>query len=76
MPAERRYVPPLHRVAPAYKYTMGDAVAELCDTAGFAPDAEQADALNVVFGMGDDDLPVVFEFGLIAPRYGGGGFGR
>lgn len=64
----KRALDPAYFTHPPYVETYGPEVADLNALAGFPPDPEQELALDVLFAIGEDGLPLVFEFGLIAPR--------
>jgi hypothetical protein len=61
-------VEPAYANFPQWSETFGPEVADLCDLAGFPPDAEQAFALDALFGIDRDGRSVVFEFAIIAGR--------
>ncbi|AOE44282.1 terminase large subunit [Gordonia phage Eyre] len=61
-------VEPAYFTHPEYSITLGPEVCEVCADAGFAPDPEQELALNLLFALGPRALPMLFEFGIIAPR--------
>lgn len=61
-------VEPAYANFPAYSETFGPEVADLCDLAGFPPDAEQELGLNALFGIDSDGRSVAFEFTVIAAR--------
>lgn len=53
---------------PDWHYTLGPEVAELCDTAGFTPDPNQALILDAMFAVGQDGRPAAFETAVVGPR--------
>lgn len=57
-------------VVPPFVATRGPAVADLCESIGFAPDAEQRMFLDLVFAVEDvaTEAPAVTVLDLIAPR--------
>lgn len=61
-------VEPAYANFPAWSETFGPEVADLCDLAGFPPDAEQELALNALFGIDSDGRSVAFEFAVLAAR--------
>jgi hypothetical protein len=64
----KRRLDPAYFTHPPYVETYGPEVADLSALAGFEPDPEQAMGLDVLFAIGPDGLPLVFEFAAIAPR--------
>ncbi|UGT65317.1 hypothetical protein LTT66_18275 [Nocardia gipuzkoensis] len=64
----KRRLDPAYFTHPPYVETYGPEVADLAALAGFSPDPEQEMALDVLFAIGPDGLPLVFEFAVIAPR--------
>lgn len=54
------------RVRPTATY--GPAVAELCEKAGFTPDAQQELGLDLVFAIRSDGSPASFSFCVICAR--------
>lgn len=64
----RRPLDPAYFTHPPYTLTYGPEVADLAALAGFPPDPEQEMALDVLFALGEDGLPLVFEFANICPR--------
>lgn len=63
-----RLVEPAHSHIPERVETFGPLVAEHCADAGFVPDPEQADALDVLFAIGRDGKSVAFEFCVVCSR--------
>jgi hypothetical protein len=61
-------VEPAYANFPEWSETFGPEVADLCDLAGFAPDAEQAMGLDALFGIDRNGKSVAFEFAIIAAR--------
>ena len=66
--ARRQLVVPDHDVFPEYVETLGPAVADLCASAGFAPDPQQEHALDVIFAIGSAGLSAAFSVALISCR--------
>ncbi len=64
----KRRLDPAYFTHPPYVETYGPEVADLSALAGFEPDPEQELGLDVLFAIGPDGLPLVFEFAAIAPR--------
>ncbi|WP_330253129.1 hypothetical protein OG874_00490 [Nocardia sp. NBC_00565] len=64
----KRLLDPAYFTHPEYVQTYGPEVADLSALAGFEPDPEQEMALDVLFALDADGLPLVFEFAVIAPR--------
>lgn len=48
--------------------TWGSRVATLCEHAGFVPDEEQRDILDVIFAEREDESPAAFETAVVCPR--------
>lgn len=67
-PLPYQLVEPNYLTHPEYVVTYGPEVAEIASLAGYDPDPEQQLALDVLFAIGPDGSPLVFEFGIIAPR--------
>lgn len=63
-----RLVEPAYFTVPAYTHTFGPEVADLAAMADYAPDEDQAAALDALFAVGPDGLVAAFEFALIAAR--------
>ena len=62
-------VEPAYAEFPPYTETLGPEVADLCDLAGFPPDAEQQVALDALFALGPDLFkPAMFESCVICAR--------
>jgi hypothetical protein len=61
-------VKPAHLSRPEAFKTYGPEVADLCDSIGFAPDAQQRFALDIIFGRRADGQSSAFEIAIIAPR--------
>lgn len=62
-------VHPAYAHVPEYSVTLGPEVAELCEMAGYAPDAEQRMILDALFALGPDGFaPAAFEAAIIAAR--------
>lgn len=61
-------VEPAYCSVPPYAATLGPEVAELCRSAGFAPDPEQELALDALFAVGGDCKCAAFEFCIICAR--------
>lgn len=57
-----------HGVRARPSLTYGPAVAELCATAGFAPDPQQELGLDLVFAIRRDGSPASFSFCVICAR--------
>lgn len=70
-----RKVDALHLTHPPKLYrgdgsflTTGPAVGDMCGLAGFYPDPEQQELLDLLFALGPDGKSLAFEFDLIAAR--------
>lgn len=62
-------VEPAYANFPSWRQTLGPEVSDLCELAGFPPDAEQRLALDALFALGPDGLkPAAFEFAVICAR--------
>lgn len=61
-------VEPAYRNVPEYVRSYGPEVAELCGQLGYVADAEQRMVLDDLFGVDAGDVPVCFEFAVVAPR--------
>ena len=62
-------IPPAFRALPRdTKETYGPEVAELCSMVGFAPDPEQAEALDALFAINSAGKCAAFEFANICCR--------
>lgn len=59
---------PAFRSVPQYVQTFGPDVAEVCELAGFAPDADQRMMLDGIFGVDEHGKSVAFETAVIACR--------
>lgn len=59
---------PTHYSGPDWVLTDGPAVADLCASAGFAPDPQQQLALDLIFASGADGLPASFAFCVVCCR--------
>lgn len=69
MTASVSLVEPAYANFPTWKQTLGPEVADLCELAGFAPDAEQRLGLDAMFALGPDGFkPAAFEFAVICAR--------
>ncbi|WP_280371143.1 hypothetical protein [Nocardia wallacei] len=64
----KRRLDPAYFTHPPYVETYGPEVADLGALANFPPDPEQEMALDVLFAIGPDGLPLVFEFANICAR--------
>lgn len=64
----KRRLDPAYFTHPPYVETYGPEVADLNALAGFPPDPEQELALDVLFAIGENGLPLVFEFADICTR--------
>lgn len=53
---------------PPIQTTLGPEVAEVCELAGFAPDANQRPGLDLLFAIGAGGKSLVFEFCLVCCR--------
>ena len=61
-------VDPAFFTHPPFGETLGPEVADLAALAGFAPDPEQALALDAMFALGGDGRSAAFEFAVVCPR--------
>lgn len=61
-------VEPTWSSGPEYYATFGPEVSDLATTAGFAPDPEQAMALDMIFGIDKNGKASAFEAAIIACR--------
>lgn len=61
-------VEPAFRTVPPYTKTLGPVVAEVAEMAGYAPDGEQREALDAIFGMDAANRVVALEVAVIACR--------
>ncbi|WP_439030227.1 hypothetical protein [Gordonia terrae] len=61
-------IEPAYFTHPEYVLTLGPEVCDVCTDAGFAPDPEQEIALDALFALGPGGRPLIFEFGIVAPR--------
>lgn len=64
----KRRLDPAYFTHPEVVETYGPEVADLAALANFPPDPEQEMALDVLFAIGPDGLPLVFEFANICAR--------
>jgi len=65
---ELQQVEPRFLSHPPYVDTLGPEVAALATRCGFAPDPEQRQALDIIFGWRADQRVAAFEFGLVCSR--------
>lgn len=63
-----RRVEPAFSSTPEWVETYGPEVSELCSDAGYAPDPEQAEALDALFAIGRDGKSAAYEFCVICSR--------
>lgn len=61
-------VEPAYSSGPDYHQTFGPEVADLASSVGFAPDPEQALALDMMFGIDERGKSTAFEAAVIACR--------
>lgn len=66
--SELQQVKPRFHSHPQYIETLGPEVAELATQCGFAPDPEQRQALDIIFGWRTDQRVAAFEFGIVCSR--------
>ncbi len=59
---------PAFQSCPEWDVTLGPEVSDLCDFAGFAPDENQAAALDVIFAEQADGRPAAFQDTTICTR--------
>ena len=64
----RRLVEPTWLSHPVYVETFGPEVADICDSAGYAPDPEQELILDLTFAIGANGLSAAFEIDVVGPR--------
>lgn len=68
MTASATLVEPAYLSVPEYTETLGPEVADLAALCGFAPDPEQALALDALFGFDEQDRSTAFELAVICCR--------
>lgn len=73
--AKRQLVEPTYwtcphgvRVRPEQALTYGPEVAEVCDRAGYTPDAQQELGLDLIFAIRPDGSPASFAFCIVCAR--------
>lgn len=61
-------VAPAYRTGPEYARTLGPEVADLAELANYAPDPEQREGLNDLFGLNKNGKSACFEYCVICAR--------